>query len=231
MAVKSNSPVVQLMDEATATKLFKRRTLKGKMLAALQAARAERDEDAIREQVMDATDLRAAFEEMGDAVPSKDLFPLVQAADPDGDGVVTLKSFLAVVELRRSQIENERSQKMLVDCYVAMGGDGDRDVSVKSDVLKAVALDFVGSGASERAMNGVVAHKMKAVQEVLDMGGALDDEEMDELKDTSKLSFEELQAFAAALQAGGADPLSGDTDDVDDGTAAAQQASSAGVLG
>lgn len=201
------------MDEATARSVFSQRTLKGKLLQVLQQAREERGEDAVRGKVMDASDLRGAFADMGDEVPSKDLFALVQMADPNGEGVVTLTNFLAVVELRRSQLEVARAQKQLVDTYVALGGDGDRDASVSSTILMAVASDFVGVGAAERAMAGVVKHKMKAVQEILDMGGALEDEEMDELKDTSKLAFDELEAFATSLREGGADAVSDDDDD------------------
>ena len=204
------------MDEATARSVFRQRTLKGKLLAALQQAREERGEDVVRGNVMDAADLRGAFADMGDEVPSKDLFPLVQQADPDGEGVITLSDFLAVVELRRSQLELAREQKQLVDAYVALGGDADRDKSVDSSILTAVASDFIGAGAAERAMAGVVKHKLKAVQAILDMGGALDDDEMEELKDTRKLAFEELGAFASSLREGGADEIGNHDDDDDD---------------
>ena len=187
------------------TSVFRSRVLKGKLLAALQTEREERGEDAISGNVMNAADLREAFSAMGDEVPSKDLFPLVQAADPDGDGVVTLQSFLEVVQIRRTQLETIRAQQLLVEAYVSLGGDADRDAKVKSGILSAVASDFVGAGATERGLAAVRKHKMKAVQEVLDMGGALDSDEEEELKDTSKLGFDELEAFAAALAEGGAD--------------------------
>lgn len=208
----------ETLDDATATSIFRRRTLKGKLLAALQAEREERGEESIRGSVMNAAELREAFAEMGDDVPSKALFPLVQQADPDGEGVITLENFLAVVQVRRTQIDQERAQKQLVDAYVALGGDADRDAKIKSDILQAVASDFVGAAATDRAMKGVVKHKMKAVQEILDMGGALDDEEMEELKDTKELEFDQLEAFAAALNQGGADEVIDDDDDGGDGS-------------
>ena len=183
-----------------ATAVFKSRTLKGKLLSALQAARSEREEEAISEPVLDAADLRQAFADLGDEVASKDLFSLVQQADPDGDGVVTLSRFIEVVEMRRQQLEKQREEALLVEAYVALGGNSDRDVAVKSSLLSAIASDFVGAGAAGRAMEAVVAHKMKAVQELLDMGGQLDEEDEAELKDTKRLDFEEVKAFSEGLR-------------------------------
>ena len=113
--------------------------------------------------------------------------------------------FREVVELRRAQLEKQREEALLVEAYVALGGNADRDAPVKSSLLTAIAADFVGPQASERAMKAVVAHKMKAVQEILGMGGSLDDEEEEELRDTTKLQFEELGAFARDLHEHGAD--------------------------
>jgi hypothetical protein len=70
-------------------------------------------------------------------------------------------------------------------------------------MLRAITCDFVGKEATKVAMEAVVKHKMKAVQSILDMGGVLDEEEEEELKDTSLLSFEELEAFSDALQGAG----------------------------
>ena len=88
-----------------AASVFKSRTLKGDLLRALQEERAKREEETISEPVLDAGELRQVFADMGDEVPSKDLFSLVQQADPDGDGVVTKSRFLEVVEMRRAQLE------------------------------------------------------------------------------------------------------------------------------
>ena len=177
--------------------------------------------------VMDAAQLRLAFAELGDTVEGADLFALVQQADPDGDGVVPLERFLGVISVRREQVERARREKELVEAYVALGGSEDRDKTVASEYLVAITQDFVGEEAAAAALKSVVAHKMKAVQEgewhasrtralaintettrpatpavsVLDMGGALDEEEEEELKDTTKLTFEEVKAYAEGLRA------------------------------
>ena len=189
-----------------AASVFKSRTLKGDLLRALQEERAKREEETISEPVLDAGELRQVFADMGDEVPSKDLFSLVQQADPDGDGVVTKSRFLEVVEMRRAQLEKQREEALLVEAYVALGGNSDRDTAIKSSLLQAVASDFVGAGATSRAMEAVVAHKMKAMQEILGAGGVLDEEDEEELRDTSKIEFTELAAFAKSLHDHGADP-------------------------
>ena len=202
-----------------AKSIFGARKLQGKLLSALQQERASRDEEAVKEAVINAADLRSAFADMGDEVPSKDLFALVQHADPDGDGIVPLPRFLEVVEMRRAQLEKQREEALLVEAYHALGGDADRDARIKSSLLTAITSDFVGSGATSRAMEAVVAHKLKAVQEILGMGGSLDEEDEAELKDTTTITFEELGAFATSLHEGQADPAGGGgvADDGEDG--------------
>ena len=172
----------------------------------LQAAREARGEETVKGPVMNSDELRTALaESLGEEVPSKELFPLLQLADPDSEGVITLPRFLEVVEMRKRQMEKEREQATLLAAYVALGGNSDKDRSIKSEWLTAIASDFVGSTATKAAMTGVVKHKMKAVQEVLDMGGTLDSDEEEELRDTSTLAFEELEAYAHSLQEHGAD--------------------------
>jgi hypothetical protein len=118
-----------------------------------------------------------------------------------------LDAFITVVEMRNKQLEKIKAEALVVEAYVALGGDAEKSRGVKSSLLRAVSSDFVGGVATEAAMKAVVDHKMKAVQEVLGAGGQLDDEEMEEIKDVSKLQFEELQAFASALMASCADPV------------------------
>ena len=71
---------------------------------------------------------------------------------------------------------------------------------IASDPLVAIASDFVGDTAAAAGLQAVVAHKMKAVQELLDMGGQLDEEDEAELKDTKRLDFEEVKAFSEGLR-------------------------------
>ena len=79
-------------------------------------------------------------------------------------------------------------------------------------MLQAISDDFVGPTATEHAMSAVVAHRVAAVQEILGMGGQLDAEEEEELRDTETICFEELDAFARGLQAAGVDAHAEDTE-------------------
>ena len=199
LARHTQRPAIRPTMEAKA--VFESRRLKGKLLGALQAARSDRGEAAVKDPVMNAEDLRAALlETLGDEVPSKDLFPLMQLADPESDGVVTMSKFVEVVELRKAQVETQRRQALLTKAYQALGGTVDRDVSIKSDTLVAISTDFLGSATTSVGMAGVLKHRRKAVEELLGMGGALDSDDEEEMKDTSKMSFEELEAFGMALR-------------------------------
>ena len=184
--------------------VFESRRLNGKLLGALQAARNDRGEDALKGPVMNAEELRTALvETLGDEVPSNDLFPLMQLADPESEGVVTMSKFVEVVELRKAQVETQRRQALLTKAYQALGGTVDRDVSIKSDTLIAISTDFVGSSATAAGVAGVVKHRRKAVEELLGMGGALDSDDEEEMKDTTKVSFEELEVFGVAMRVDG----------------------------
>jgi len=199
--------------------IFKARLLKGKMLAALQQDRQKRGEDTVTGPVIPAEDLRTALSDaLGTAVPSKNLFSLMQMADPDSEGVVTMPRFLEVVALRREQMETERRQAQLAAAYQALGGNADKDIKVKSDLLMAITSDFAGKEAATAGLAGVVAHKRKGGEELLAMGGQLDSEDEEDLKDTSKVEFNELESFAGGLREHGlrrgAD-VGGDDGDVD----------------
>lgn len=94
-----------------AAAIFKERRLAGEEFDAKQeeAYKYNGEDGLIKEQVVDPAELRKIFsEDFGDEVNSKDLFALVQAADPDGDGWVQLDAFLDVVQMRRAQLEKIR---------------------------------------------------------------------------------------------------------------------------
>ena len=195
-----------LLDDDSASELFSRMKLNAEELEELDKKLVERGEEARHADgpaVMDASQLRVAFSELGDMVEREQLYTLVQQADPDGDGVMPLERFLEVVKTRREQIEKARQEKEVADAYIALGGSEDREKRVPSDALLAITKDFVGDAAAAAALESVVKHKMKAVQELLDMGGELDDEEEAELKDTRTLEFAEVKAFGEGLKAFG----------------------------
>ena len=192
-----------LLDDDSATELFKRMKLEPKDLEALDKKLAEHGDEPRHVKgpdVMDAGQLRLAFAELGDTVEREQLFALMQQADPESEGVMPLERFLVVVRARREQLEKARREKEVNDAYLALGGSEDREKRVASDPLVAIASDFVGDAAAAAGLQAVVAHKMKAVQELLDMGGQLDEEDEAELKDTKRLDFEEVKAFSEGLR-------------------------------
>ena len=191
-----------LLDDDSASELFKRMKLGPKDLEALDKKLAEHGDEPRHVKgpdVMDAGQLRLAFAELGDTVEREQLFALMQQADPESEGVMPLERFLQVVRARREQLEKARREKEVNDAYLALGGSEDREKRVASDPLVAIASDFVGDAAAA-GLQAVVAHKMKAVQELLDMGGQLDEEDEAELKDTKRLDFEEVKAFSEGLR-------------------------------
>ena len=195
-----------LLDDDSAKELFSRMKLAAKDLEALDQTLMEHGEEprhAKGPAVMSADQLRLAFSELGDVVEREKLFALVQHADPEGEGVLPLRRFLEVVRARREQLEKARREREITEAYIALGGSEDREKRIASDALVAIASDFVGEEAAAAALQAVVKHKMGAVQELLAMGGELDEEEAVELHDTRRLGFEEVKAFGEGLRAFG----------------------------
>ncbi|KAL1504288.1 hypothetical protein AB1Y20_010696 [Prymnesium parvum] len=204
--------------DADAARLFDRFRLRGEQLDALNEERRRADPlaPALAEAdaVMRTAELRAALAEAGDAVDGAPLFELVQLADPEAEGVTRLPQFAAVIRRRREQRAKEAQLAQLTAAYLALGGTADREAAVSSAKLLAITSDFVGRAAVEHSLEAVVKHKMKSVQEILDMGGVLDEEERREIEDTTKLTFDELEVFSRALYDAG-NLFSSSTDDED----------------
>ena len=95
---KPGSSKAHNADDALATATFNKLRLKGKLLQAMNEKRKSLNgtvEDiAPSEPVIDTAQLKQAFIDMGDEVESKSLFTLVQQADPEAEGVITLPLFL-----------------------------------------------------------------------------------------------------------------------------------------
>jgi hypothetical protein len=85
-------------DDALAKATFNKLRLKGKLLQAMNEKRRSLNDEAAdiapSEPVIDSAQLKQAFIDMGDEVESKSLFTLVQQADPEAEGVITLPLFL-----------------------------------------------------------------------------------------------------------------------------------------
>ena len=169
-----------LLDDDSAKELFSRMKLAAKDLEALDQTLMQHGEE-----------------------PRHAKGPAVMSADPEGEGVLPLRRFLEVVRARREQLEKARREREITEAYIALGGSEDREKRVASEALVAIASDFVGEEAAAAALQAVVKHKMGAVQELLDMGGELEEEEAVELQDTRRLGFEEVKAFGEGLRAFG----------------------------
>ena len=149
--------------------------------------------------VMATESLRQAFADMGDSVEGTQLFELAKEADPDAAGVVALPAFLAALQARRTWLLRQKQLARTKAAYAALGGTEDEATAIKSELLTAITSDFLGADAASSAIAGVVKHKMKAVAEVLAMGGELDSDEEAELKDTTKLEFDEVRAYLESV--------------------------------
>ena len=77
-----------------------------------------------------------------------------------------------------------RSSCSTTPAYVALGGLTDHFANVSSDALLAITGDFCGTHVAVAAVATVQRHRKRAVQAVLDMGGELEEEEEEELRNT-----------------------------------------------
>lgn len=218
LASAHSAPTVQRgPEDELAAGAFDQFVLASDELDAVTAAREAREAPPLTESVIATESLRSAFLAMGDEVESKHLFSLAQDADPDAEGVVALEQFLRVARIRRAWLEQQKRQRLLIEAYTAIGGSTDQEKKVPSKCLLAVTADFLDAGAADAAIRAVTGERRKAVQAVLDMGGALDSDEEEELNDTSLLTFDEMRVFSEALRAPPADSIAEEGDDADGG--------------
>ena len=120
-----------------------------------------------------------------------------------GRAIDESKDVRAALQARRTWLLRQKQLARTKAAYGALGGTEDEATAIKSELLTAITTDFLGADAASSAIAGVVKHKMKAVQELLDMGGELDEEEEAELKDTRTLEYAEVKAFGEGLKAFG----------------------------
>ena len=170
---------------------------------ALQEIDSHLAEDAPKlsggDAMMDAAELRRAMAEMGDTVGGRELHEMVMQADPGAVGAITWQNFTAVISMREEQLKREHSETLLTNAYVALGGSSDKEQSVFSNTLIAITQDFCGGQQAAKGVVAVERHRMESVLSVLDMGGSLDEEEQEELKDISKISLGDIREYMAAI--------------------------------
>ena len=104
-------------DADIALAAFTLHRLEGDDLDAMNATRRAADPDAedipATAVVLDAARLRLVFAELGDEVERQDLFELVQLADPEAEGVVTVPQWLEVVRVRQAFLQEKEVKRNL----------------------------------------------------------------------------------------------------------------------
>lgn len=147
-------------------------------------------------RVMSAESLRVALADMGFALGGAALFDLVSLADPSAIGVVAMQTWLDVVRHRKLLRREEERERAVRGAYIALGGTRSKSDKVALAPLLDVMQRFGIQVDTTRALEAIVTKRLAAVEEVLGMGGELDDEEMDEMKSTSLVNFDDLTEFA-----------------------------------
>jgi hypothetical protein len=150
-------------------------------------------------EVMETEMLRLALAEMGYVVGGAELFGLVSAADANAIGVVERETWMAVIRLRKRLAADAERQAESLRAYVALGGTVGKTDKVALKPLLDIFQAFGVAADLGRANEAIVSRRMKLVEEVLAMGGELEEDELDELKSTERVDFDDLNAFAGAL--------------------------------
>jgi hypothetical protein len=178
-------------------------------LAAARAAFDSRTLDAARVRelrltpttvcAIESDKIRPALAELGVTVGGAELFNIVALADPGAVGVLTRKTWMDVVRWRKRLAAEAEREAGTLCAYVALGGTNAKAEHVRLAPLLGV-MEAFGCGADvAKAKEAIVSRRLRAMEEVLALGGELEDDELDELKATERIDFEDLRAFAEAL--------------------------------
>ena len=88
------------------------------------------------------TDIRYALDRLGESISDNDTYRLISRADPENCGIIQFSDFKQFIQDKR-ETEKGTSEEDLLDAFVAMGGQPDKEGSIDaSKLIKTIKRDF-----------------------------------------------------------------------------------------
>ncbi|ACO68511.1 dynein 18 kDa light chain, flagellar outer arm [Micromonas commoda] len=91
---------------------------------------------------IDASELKATLNAMGQSPTEEEIFQMISQVDDDNSGEIEFAEFLKVIENQKDSAAKANDETDTIEAFVALGGNGDKTGEISTDKLRAVTKDF-----------------------------------------------------------------------------------------
>mmetsp|Transcript_9428 Transcript_9428/g.42924 ORF Transcript_9428/g.42924 Transcript_9428/m.42924 type:complete len:148 (-) Transcript_9428:895-1338(-) len=91
---------------------------------------------------IDASELKATLNAMGQNPTEEEIFQMISQVDDDNSGEIEFAEFLKVIENQKDSAAKANDETDTIEAFVALGGNGDKTGEISTDKLRAVTKDF-----------------------------------------------------------------------------------------
>ena len=91
---------------------------------------------------IDASELKATLNAMGQDLNEEEIFQMISQVDDDNSGEIEFAEFLKVIENQKASAAKASDETDTVEAFVALGGNSDKTGEISTEKLRAVVKDF-----------------------------------------------------------------------------------------
>ena len=91
---------------------------------------------------IDANELKATLEALGQNPTAEEIFLMISEVDEDNSGEIEFAEFLRCIQNQKAKLAAKADDSETVAAFVALGGGSDMSGSISTDKLSSVIKDF-----------------------------------------------------------------------------------------
>mmetsp|Transcript_20621 Transcript_20621/g.51367 ORF Transcript_20621/g.51367 Transcript_20621/m.51367 type:complete len:161 (+) Transcript_20621:36-518(+) len=91
---------------------------------------------------IDASELKATLNAMGQNPTEEEIFQMISQVDDDNSGEIEFAEFLKVIENQKASAAKANDETDTIEAFVALGGHSDKTGEISTEKLRAVVKDF-----------------------------------------------------------------------------------------
>mmetsp|Transcript_15900 Transcript_15900/g.67034 ORF Transcript_15900/g.67034 Transcript_15900/m.67034 type:complete len:148 (+) Transcript_15900:3319-3762(+) len=91
---------------------------------------------------IDASELKATLNAMGQNPTEEEIFQMISQVDDDNSGEIEFAEFMKVIENQKASAAKASDETDTIEAFVALGGNADKTGEISTEKLRAVVKDF-----------------------------------------------------------------------------------------
>uniref|UniRef100_A0A7S0I9G7 EF-hand domain-containing protein n=1 Tax=Micromonas pusilla TaxID=38833 RepID=A0A7S0I9G7_MICPS len=91
---------------------------------------------------IDALELKATLNAMGQNPTEEEIFQMISQVDDDNSGEIEFAEFIKVIENQKTTAAKANDETDTIDAFIALGGQPNKTGEISTDKLKEVIKDF-----------------------------------------------------------------------------------------